>query len=71
MIRLLSCLVGCTVKSVKTATLKKVKNWFQDQLSLNSGKIMQNAEHSAILSTFVKLPLVIKIFVLSIFEWLL
>ena len=32
---------------------------------------MQNAprEHSAILSTFIKLLLVIKIFVLSIFEW--
>ena len=27
------------------------------------------AEHSAILSTFIKLPLVFKIFVLSIFEW--
>ena len=28
-------------------------------------------EPSAILSTFIKLPFVIKIFVLSIFEWLL
>ena len=27
------------------------------------------AEHSALLSTFIKLPIVIKIFVLSIFEW--
>ena len=26
-------------------------------------------EHSAILSTFIKLPFVIKIFVSSIFEW--
>ena len=26
-------------------------------------------EHSAILSTFIKLPFVIKIFILSIFEW--
>ena len=26
-------------------------------------------EHSAILSTFIKLPFVIKIFVMSIFEW--
>ena len=26
-------------------------------------------EHSAIISTFIKLPFVIKIFVLSIFEW--
>ena len=32
---------------------------------------MQNAprEHSAILSTFIKLPFVFKTFVLSIFEW--
>ena len=32
---------------------------------------MQNAlkEHSAILTTFIKLPLVFKTFVLSIFEW--
>ena len=27
-------------------------------------------EHSAILSTFIKLPVVIKTFVLSIFQWL-
>ena len=33
--------------------------------------MLQNAprEHSAILSTFIKLPFIIKIFVLSIFEW--
>ena len=33
-------------------------------------KVLQNAprEHSAICSTFIKLPFVIKIFVLSIFE---
>ena len=32
---------------------------------------MQNApDHSAMLSTFIKLPIVIKIFVFSIFEWL-
>ena len=32
---------------------------------------MQNApsEHSSIFLTFIKLPFVIKIFVLSIFEW--
>ena len=30
---------------------------------------MVPGEHSAILSTFIKLPFVIKIFVLSIFEW--
>ena len=45
---------------------------FQDQLSLNAGKKycrMLQGEHSAILLTFIKLPFVIKIFVLSIFEW--
>ena len=31
---------------------------------------MLQGEHSAICSTFIKLPFVIKIFVLSIFEWL-
>ena len=31
---------------------------------------MLQGEHSAILSTFIKLPFVIKTFVLSIFEWL-
>ena len=30
---------------------------------------MIQGEHSAILLTFIKLPFVIKIFVLSIFEW--
>ena len=32
---------------------------------------MLQGEHSAILLTFIKPPFVIKIFVLSIFEWLL
>ena len=44
----------------------------QDKLSLNAGQKycrMLKGEHSAILSTFIKLPFVIKIFVLSIFEW--
>ena len=30
---------------------------------------MLQGEHSAILSTFIKLPFVIKIFVLTIFKW--
>ena len=30
---------------------------------------MLQGEHSAILSTFIKLPFVIKIFALSIFQW--
>ena len=41
---------------------QKIKIGFQDRLSLNAG-------HFAILSAFIKLPFVIKIFVLSIFEW--
>ena len=54
------------------ATLKKTKIGFQDQLSLNAGQKycrMLQGEHSAILSTIIKLPFGIKIFVLSIFEW--
>ena len=42
----------------------------EDQLSLNAGQKYCRM-HSAILSTFIKLPFVIKIFVLSFFEWLL
>ena len=51
---------------------KKTKIGFQTQLSLNAGQKycrMLQGEHSAILSTFIKLPFVIKTFVLSIFEW--
>ena len=54
------------------ATLKKTKIGFQDRLSLNAVQKycrMLQGEHSAILSTFIKLPFVIKTFVLSIFEW--
>ena len=53
---------------------KETKIVFQKRLSLNAGQKycrMLQGEHSAILSTFIKLPFVIKIFVLSIFEWLL
>ena len=42
-------------------------------MPLNAGQKycrMLQGEHSAILSTFIKLPFVIKIFVLFIFEWL-
>ena len=45
---------------------------FKDRLSLNEGRKyckMPQREHSAILSTFIKLPVVIKSFVMSIFEW--
>ena len=47
---------------------------FQYRLSLNAGQKycrMLQGEHSAILSTFIKLPFSIKTFVLSIFKWLL
>ena len=63
------------------ATLKQTENWlskkskkdgkdqettnYQDQLSHNAGQ----GEHSTILLTFIKLPFVIKIFVLFIFVW--
>ena len=45
---------------------------FQDQFSLNAGHKycrMLQAEHSAILLTYIRLTFVIEIFVLSIFEW--
>ena len=56
---------------VKRPLSNRPKIGFQDQLLLNGGKKycrMLQGEHSAILSTFIKLPFVIKIFVLSIFE---
>ena len=55
----------------KTATLKKTKKGFQDGLSLNAGQKycrMLQREHSATLLTFIKLPVVIKIFVGA--QWL-
>ena len=60
----------------KTCCKRALKNTqkvgFEDQLSLNAGQKycrMLQGELSAILSTCIKLPLVIQIFVLSIFEW--
>ena len=48
--------------------LKKSKNWFsRPTIDLCRAKVLQNA----ILLTFIKLPFIVKIFVLSIFEWLL
>ena len=58
--------------SLKWPLKKKTNIGFQDQLSLNAGQKycrMLQKEHSAILSTFIKLPFVIKIFVLLILEW--
>ena len=43
---------------------KKTQIGFQDRLSLNAGQ-----KYCRMLSTFIKLPFVIKIFVLSIFKW--
>ena len=57
---------------VKWPLSKRPKIGFQDQLSLNASQKycrMLQEEHSAILSTFIKLTFVIKIFVFSIFEW--
>ena len=56
---------------VKRPLSKGTKIGFHDQLSLNAGQKccrMLQGEHSAILSTFIKLPFVNKIFVLSIIE---
>ena len=63
----------CIWDAVKRPLSKRQKIGFQDQLSLNAGQKycrMLQGEHSAILLAFIKLPFVIKIFVLSIFEWL-
>ena len=54
---------------VKRPLSKRPKTGFQDQLLLNAGQKycrMLQGEHSAILFNFIKLPLVIKIFVVSI-----
>ena len=59
---------------LKRPLKKKTKICFQYLLLLNAGQKycrMLPLEQSAILSTFIKLSYVIKIFVLSIFEWLL
>ena len=62
-----------TVKPVLSGhSERRPKIGFQDQLSLSGQKKycrMLQGEHSAILLTFIKLPYVIKIFVLSICEW--
>ena len=59
-------------KCLKWFLKQKTKVGFQDRLSLNAGQKycrMLQGEHSAILSTCIKLPFAIKTFVLSIFEW--
>ena len=68
----LSNMLSATVKQVENSHSQKDRELgFQDQLSLNAGQKycrMLPLEHSAILLIFIKLPFVIKIFVLSIFE---
>ena len=63
----------CYSKTFLERPLKKeTKIGFQDRLLLNAGRKycrMLPLEHSAILLTFIKLPFVIKIFLLSVFEW--
>ena len=66
----------CSKTCVKRPLSKRPKIGFQDQLMINAGQkyfrmLLSECskEHSAILSTFIKLPFVIQIFVLSIFEW--
>ena len=57
---------------LKRPLSKGPKIGFLDWLSLNAGQKycrMLQGEHSAILLTFIKLPFVFKIIVLSIFEW--
>ena len=59
-------------KTPKRPLSKRPKIGFQDQLSLNEGQKycrMLPLGAFAILSTFIKLPFVIKIFDLSIVEW--
>ena len=67
-----NCLQGNKVKPVLSGHSKRRQNGFQGQSSLNAGQMycrMLQGEHSAILSTFIKLSFVIKIFVLSNYEW--
>ena len=57
---------------LKRPLKKKTKIGFPDRLPPNAGQRycrMLQGEHSAVLSTCIKLPFVIKISVLSIFEW--
>ena len=55
--------------SVKLPLSKRPKIDFQDQFLLNAGQKYCRMLHSSILLAFIKLPFVIKTFVLSIFEW--
>ena len=56
------------VNLCKTVTLKKDKTNYRLNTGLKYCRMLQG-EHSAILLTFIKLPVVIKTFVLTICEW--
>ena len=63
--------MGILVGKYSETCLKRTPKWFQDQLLLNAGQKycrMLQGEHSAILSTFIKLQLVIKTFFRLFFE---
>ena len=52
--------------------LSKTETLFSRPIMLSAGQTcyrMLQGVHSAMLSTYIKLPFVIKTFVLSIFEW--
>ena len=57
---ILTCSPLISKPCLKRPLKKKTKIGFQDQLSLNAGQKL--GEHSAILSTFIKLPFAIKTF---------
>ena len=70
----LHCLPKYSATCVKLPLSKRQKIAFHDQLLLNAGQKycrMLQREHSAILSTFIKLSFSIKTFVLSISKRLL
>ena len=53
----------------KTCLKRPLKKKTKSGFSRMQVKIISEEEHSAILSTFIKLPFATKTFVLSIFEW--
>ena len=62
--------IAYSISCVKRPLSKRPKIGFQNQLNrLMQVKSIAECSHSAILSTFIKLQFVVKIFVLSIFEW--
>ena len=69
----LNAYICITVEPVLSGRSKRRQKFgFQDRFSLDAGQKycrMLLLEHSAIPLTFIKLPFVNKIFVLSIFEW--